>query len=295
MMKIPRCILISICIHRLASWTRLMNNSGYLQSYLQHIHASTSVGLYILTSSHLKLIPYIPDPAVYPYFDIYSSGCVSEVEIASTTVAVVKSKRVRKTHAELRRVVLAEFSKRSRKTHEQLRNEVLAQVSIHSETLGGRRLVVNTMSAERKPSYQGSTAALQTKSAVQAEPSASFESSFTPPRPSEIRRAASLNRSPRPLPDVPESVSTPLRRFPSMQERHSPSSLHAHSRSNSNRSPLATMDASQGSTLNEDASPARWKHQRDSIVLEKVRHWGAAGTHFKVANSGFLLILLSRI
>ncbi len=185
----------------------------------------------------------------------------------------VRVRRARKTHQELYDAVMSRFNsattshqqlRRARKTHEELRTELTTQkgqldVLRIDTTPTGRKLPART---ERSPPDSRNITTV-------------FEASLSV-KPSEIRRAGSLNRGLQSLAGNAAAVGQPLRRFASISDQ----STSSHSRHNSTtRSPLSSAEPPSDSTANEESSsPMRKKPaRRDSIVLEKARHWGAPG------------------
>lgn len=144
--------------------------------------------------------------------------------------------------------------RRARKTHEELYDEVI--------TLGNANLRIDTTSIGQK------LPARTDRSPPDSRTAALFEASLAV-KPSEIRRAGSLNRG------TPPAASQPLRRFASTSDR----TTSSHIRQNSTtRSPLATAEPITELPGSEESSPVRKRPaRRDSIVLEKARHWGAPG------------------
>ncbi len=175
------------------------------------------------------------DPPVYPFFDIYNEGSCSmmvpsELEGRSAT-RQVRVRRARKTHQELYDAVMSRLNsattshqqlRRARKTHEELRTELTTQkgqldVLRIDTTPTGRKLPVRT---ERSPPDSRNI-------------TTAFEASLSV-KPSEIRRAGSLNRGLQSLAGNAAAVGQPLRRFASISDQ----SMSSHSRHNStSRSP----------------------------------------------------------
>lgn len=168
-------------------------------------------------------------------------------------------RKTRKTHRELHELVMSRLptpvssspvssfllssrDRRPRRTHKELHEMVFPN---------GSQPTVSSSS----PSTRASPNDLQPKLSI-------------PIRPSEIRRTVSLNRASR-SPSERENVlsrSGSLKKLTPVEElRVSPISSH---RINHSR------DHSEG---HADGSPLRRKTRRDSIVLEKARHWGAGG------------------
>lgn len=170
-------------------------------------------------------------------------------------------RKTRKTHRELHELVMSRLptpvssspvssfllssrDRRPRRTHKELHEMVFPN---------GSQPIVSSSSPS--PSTRASPNDLQPKLSI-------------PIRPSEIRRTVSLNRESR-SPSERENVlsrSGSLKKLTPVEElRVSPISSH---RINHSR------DHSEG---HADGSPLRRKTRRDSIVLEKARHWGAGG------------------
>ena len=176
------------------------------------------------------------------------------------------TRQPRKTHQELHDAVMSSSKptpasrvRRARKTHEQLYNEVL--------TSRNSMLKIDTTSIGQKPAVRPVRSPPESRSTATPP----FESSLSV-KPSEIRRAGSLNRGTTP------PMSQPLRRFSSVSDR----TTSNHNRHGSTtRSPLATAEPITEPT-SEESSPVRKRAtRRDSIVLEKARHWGAPGKYLR--------------
>jgi len=148
---------------------------------------------------------------------------------------------------------------RPRKTHQEL----------YTEAKLGRSVMQDVLRIDTAPIVDRK---LPTQSPPDSRTSAPLEASM-PVKPSEIRRADSLNRGAL-SPMV--NGATPLRRFASTSDR----TTSSHSRHTSmSRSPLSSAEPVSESPTNGDASPLRKKPaRRDSIVLERARHWGAPGS-----------------
>ncbi|KLO15694.1 hypothetical protein SCHPADRAFT_927057 [Schizopora paradoxa] len=220
------------------------------------------VGPIRLTPSYPKFNLY---PPVYPSFDIYNQGSDS----------MTMDLGDRKTRQELHDAVMSNSKAvavsrvgRTRKTHEDLYNEVA--------TLRNFTLKIDTTPVSQNPTVRP----VRSPPEARAVASSPFESNLSV-KPSEIRRAGSLNHGATP------PITPPLRRFSSMSDR---TTAINHSRHGSTtRSPLATAEPITESSTSEESSPVRKRAatRRDSIVLEKARHWGAPGSQAPAPSAHF--------
>lgn len=190
------------------------------------------------------------DPAVYPHFQLYP--------FVQPSMQTQNQRRVRKTHRELHELVMSRLPLSSATSSEPLS-------SLSSRDRRPRRTHKELHDMVFPNGVPSSPSSLPSS---KPSPKDSQVKVGLPVRPSEIRRTVSLNRATR-SPSERENV---LSRTGSLKKLSPVEEMRA--------LPVGTHRSSHSREHSEnhfEGSPVRRKARRDSIVLEKARHWGAGG------------------
>jgi len=177
-------------------------------------------------------------PAVYPHFDLYPMATQSRI---------MPPRRLRKTHKELHDLVMAARIERQVPQADVVGRKVVEDREVQSSSESTARSVPSA--------GLSTTASLPPKSTL--PPTVGIDT--VPVRPSDIRRTVSLTRPSSKIGTSAVDVvrASSLRRLPSVDERFSGPSVQSY--------PVDALDQQMIR-----------KKRRDSIVLEKARHWGAS-------------------